>query len=246
MKAYGKTDVGSLRMMNQDVIFCSCVPVGNLPNLFIVADGMGGHRAGDIASRCAVQTFVAFIEHAEGTNPILLMEEGIQRANETVLQKAESDEALHGMGTTLVAATVTDDLLYVANVGDSRLYLINEEIHQITRDHSYVEDLVSMGQLDKESARLNQKKNIITRAVGAEENVIPDFFETEIHAFDRILLCSDGLSNMVTDEDIRKIVADESSPAEAVEALIAQANRNGGKDNISAILISPNENESER
>ncbi|MBE5922116.1 MAG: Stp1/IreP family PP2C-type Ser/Thr phosphatase [Lachnospiraceae bacterium] len=237
MKAYGKTDAGAIRAMNQDVIFYSENPVGTLPNLFIVADGMGGHRAGDIASSLAVKTFVDFIKRSQNINPITLLEEGIELANMAVIEKAFEDEGYHGMGTTIVVATVKDGLLYVANVGDSRLYLINDEIHQITRDHSYVEDLVSLGQLDKESARVNQKKNIITRAIGAEPNVVPDFFEVEYNGTDRFLLCSDGLSNMVSDEEIRKVITSEDDLSDAVHRLIDLANEHGGRDNISVVLV---------
>lgn len=237
MRSYGKTDIGSIRAVNQDVIYNSDNPVGALPNLFVVADGMGGHRAGDVASSLAVKTLIESIAHSRLTNPISLLEEGIQTANMAVIDKAFEDEEYQGMGTTVVAATIKDDLLYVANVGDSRLYLVNDEIHQITRDHSYVEDLVSLGQLDKESARENQRKNIITRAVGAEPNVVPDFFEVEFTGTDRILLCSDGLTNMVTDEEIRKIISGEDELSDAVHKLIDLANERGGRDNISAVLV---------
>ncbi|MCD8118376.1 MAG: Stp1/IreP family PP2C-type Ser/Thr phosphatase [Lachnospiraceae bacterium] len=238
MKAYGKTDVGSVRAVNQDVIFYSDTPVGALANLFIVADGMGGHRAGDVASALTVETIVNYIRQSEETNPITLMEEGIRRANLAVIDKAFEDEDYEGMGTTVVAATLKDDLLYVANVGDSRLYLLNEEIHQITRDHSYVADLVSLGQLDRENARESQKKNIITRAVGAEPEVTPDFFEVEVKPNDKFLLCSDGLTNMVRDDEIKKVILAEDNLGDAVVKLIDIANEHGGKDNISAVLAS--------
>lgn len=238
MKAYGKTDVGNVRAVNQDVIFYSDTPVGALANLFIVADGMGGHRAGDVASALTVDTIVSYIRQSEETNPITLMEEGIRRANLAVIDKAFEDEDYEGMGTTVVAATLKEDLLYVANVGDSRLYLLDEEIHQITRDHSYVADLVSMGQLDRENARESQKKNIITRAVGAEPEVTPDFFEVEVKPNDRFLLCSDGLTNMVRDDEIKKIILSEDDINDAVVKLIDLANEHGGKDNISAVLAS--------
>lgn len=237
MKAYGKTDIGSVRKMNQDYIFYSETPVGNLPNLFIVADGMGGHKAGDVASRTAVETFVDFVRKSNVQNPISLIEEGIHLANTTVFHKSNEDENYSGMGTTMVVAVVSEKTIYIANVGDSRLYLIDDTIRQITRDHSLVEEMVNLGELKRSEARHHAKKNVITRAIGGFNEVVPDFFEVEYQPGNRILLCSDGLTNMVDDSMIRRIVLNNQSVKSAVEGLIAEANRNGGKDNISAVLV---------
>ena len=142
MKAYSITDIGKRRSSNQDFVYASEQQVGNLPNLLIVADGMGGHNAGDLASRCTVEAMVEYIEKAEETRPIPLLSMAIHYANDLVVEKARTDRALEGMGTTVVAATIEDGYLYVANVGDSRLYLIDQQIEQITRDHSLVEEMI--------------------------------------------------------------------------------------------------------
>ena len=143
-----------------------------------------------------------------------------------------------GMGTTLVLATITDDILTVANVGDSRLYIISEDegIHQITRDHSLVEEMVRMGGIDRVSARNHPDKNIITRAIGATQNVNIDFFEVNLKNNDLILMCSDGLSNMIEDSEIQKIANNAKSLEDIANELINTANKNGGKDNISVVL----------
>lgn len=239
MKSYCLTDVGVKRSVNQDFVYASDQPVGNLSNLFIVADGMGGHNAGDLASRYTVETMVDYIEGARERRPIPLLEAAVEAANRTVMEKAISDKGLEGMGTTVVAATVQDDCLYVANVGDSRLYVLDTAIHQITRDHSLVEEMVRAGQLNREEARNHPEKNIITRAVGVKNRVRIDFFDVGLYPGDKFLLCTDGLTNMVEDEDIYALVKKEPSLEAAVRKLVAAANRNGGRDNISVVLVDP-------
>ena len=140
------------------------------------------------------------------------------------------------MGTTVVAATVQENYLYVANVGDSRLYLIDQEIEQITRDHSLVEEMIRVGELQRKDAKSHPDRNIITRAVGVRTPVKIDFFDIKLEPGDVILLCSDGLTNMVEDEDILRIVKKSSSLKEAAQRLVTEANKNGGKDNISVVL----------
>ena len=239
MKSYCVTDVGVKRNMNQDFVYASDQPVGNLSNLFIVADGMGGHNAGDLASRYTVETMVDYIEGAKEVRPIPLLEAAVEAANQKVMEKAMADKSLEGMGTTVVAATVQDDCLYVANVGDSRLYVLDGSIQQITRDHSLVEEMVRAGQLGREEARNHPEKNIITRAVGVRNKVRIDFFDVGLYPGDKFLLCTDGLTNMVEDEEILEMVSRESSLEAAVHKLVAMANRNGGKDNISVVLVEP-------
>lgn len=239
MKSYCLTDVGVKRNMNQDFVYASDQPVGNLSNLFIVADGMGGHNAGDLASRYTVETMVDYIEGAEEKRPIPLLEGAVEAANRKVMEKAMTDKSLEGMGTTVVAATVRDDCLYVANVGDSRLYILDDSIHQITRDHSLVEEMVRAGQLNREEARNHPEKNIITRAVGVKNKIRIDFFDVGLYPGDKFLLCTDGLTNMVEDEDIYALVRKEASLETAARRLVAAANRNGGKDNISVVLVEP-------
>ena len=144
------------------------------------------------------------------------------------------------MGTTIVAATIVGHYAYVANVGDSRLYVIGENIQQITRDHSLVQEMVRMGELDPEQARKHPKKNIITRALGAEKTVDIDFFDLKLEPGDVVLMCSDGLSNMVEDSQLREIISDTSTNLdEKGRILIREANRNGGKDNIAIVLVEP-------
>jgi len=239
LKTFSMTDVGKKRELNQDYIYTSEMPVGNLPNLFIVADGMGGHKAGDYASRYTVETMLAEISESKETDPKKLLTQAIARANSFVFEKAMENPDMSGMGTTVVAAVCMEDELLVANVGDSRLYLINNAIRQITVDHSLVEEMIRRGGLDREAARLHPDKNIITRAVGVKEEVEVDFFRVALLRDDTILLCSDGLSNMVEDEQIRLIVSGQRDIVEKTEELIKAANENGGTDNISAILIEP-------
>lgn len=239
MKTFSITDIGQHRRTNQDYFYTSEMPVGNLPNLFIVADGMGGHNAGEYASKHAVDTIVAMAEQSKEEEPAAILEAAIREANRRLLAKAAEDESMRGMGTTIVAATIAGASLCVANVGDSRLYLVNEEMKQITRDHSLVEEMVRLGEMDKEAARSHPDKNIITRAVGAAEEIEIDFFEAELNPADEILLCSDGLTNMVEDEDIRRLVKGQRDAAEKAERLIETANRNGGRDNITVVVIDP-------
>lgn len=240
MKACCVTDVGQKRTMNQDFVYASEEPVGNLPNLFVVADGMGGHKAGDFASRYTVEVILKSVRMKKERNPIKIIQKAIETANEKVLAKANSDENFAGMGTTVVVATVINHYIYVANVGDSRLYLIRDKIQQITKDHSLVEEMVRIGEINREQARNHPDKNIITRAVGARSRVSIDFFDMKLEKEDIILMCSDGLSNMIEDEEIEKIIKDGRGdlPGTALE-LVERANRNGGKDNIAVVLIEP-------
>ena len=239
MKAFALTNMGVRRNTNQDFAYVSEQNVGNLPNILIVADGMGGHKAGEVASEQAVNAVLESIKQNESTDKITIIEEAIFAANNKVLDMATSDEKFKGMGTTLVVATLENDILYVANVGDSRLYLINDnDIRQITRDHSLVQEMVSLGELDKESARTHSRKNVITRAIGVDSKIIADFFEVDVTENTKILLCSDGLSNMVEDSQINKIVEECSSKTleDTVHKLIDAANENGGLDNIAVVL----------
>ncbi len=239
MKAFGITDIGRDRSMNQDFVFASETSVGNLPNLFVVADGMGGHQAGDLASRYTVEILLESIQKSEEKNPIKIIRTAVEEANERVLEKARGNVELMGMGTTLVVATVCGHYLYVANVGDSRLYLIRDEIQQITKDHSLVEEMVRRGRLNKEEAKNHPGRHVITRAVGAEREVAIDFFDKRLKKGDQILLCSDGLSNMLEDEEIRDIVKSGGDVEERAKKLITAANQNGGKDNITVVLVEP-------
>lgn len=239
IKSYAITDIGQKRKLNQDFIYLSETPIGNLPNVFIVADGMGGHNAGDYASRYAVEIVVEEISNSLEKNPVRILGRAIDKANRMIRERAQTDERLNGMGTTMVIATCIGQYLEVANVGDSRLYVVNETIEQVTRDHSLVEEMVRMGGIDRASARNHPDKNIITRAIGARDTVETDFFNLELKPGDKILLCSDGLTNMVDDEVIHRVLTGEGTLKRSVEELVRLANQNGGKDNISAIVVEP-------
>lgn len=240
IKTASRSDVGKKRQLNQDVVYSSELPVGNLPNLFIIADGMGGHKAGDYASRYAVDTIENETLESLEENPEIILQKAISKANKDIRELSHQNPDMEGMGTTIVAATIYGKYMKVANVGDSRLYIINgKKIKQITRDHSLVEEMVRIGELDRISARNHPNKNIITRAVGVTASVVADFFDVELKEGDVILMCSDGLSNMLEDEEIRMIACAQRDIIEKAEALVRAANNNGGKDNISLIIIEP-------
>ncbi len=239
MRVYACKDIGQRRQVNQDYVYASVESVGNLPNLFVVADGMGGHNAGDYASSCAVQELVDTIKKNADYNPVKIIRYGMESANLKVLDEAGKSEERKGMGTTMVVATIIGNYVYVANVGDSRLYVIHQGIHQITKDHSLVQEMVRMGELREEEARDHPDKNIITRALGVARSLDVDFFDLEIGPDTMILMCSDGLSNMVTNEEIADLLERPGNVKEKGKALIRLANANGGKDNIAVVLIEP-------
>ena len=239
MKTFSMTGIGRKREINQDYVFATDETIGNLPNLLVVADGMGGHRAGDFASRFTVEVLAEEVQNSKETHPEQILGNAIQTANERLMEEAAKDSRLEGMGTTLVAATILDHVLYFANVGDSRLYLINKEIRQLSKDHSMVEEMVRLGGLTEEEAKHHPDKNIITRAMGVKDKVEPDFFEYRLKGGDTILMCSDGLTNMVDDDEIFQIVKSARDIVEAVETLIQRANENGGSDNIGIVLAQP-------
>lgn len=240
MESFAMTDIGSRRQVNQDYVYCSDDAVGLLPNLYIVADGMGGHKAGDFASRYSVSEFEKEIKEQKARTIIGSMEGAVRLVNERLLKEAEAEPEYQGMGTTFVAACITQESLYVLNIGDSRLYLLSEKgtIRQITQDHSLVEEKILRGEIERKDAKNHPEKNVITRALGAAEQVVPDFFEVELEAGDYVLLCSDGLTNMVEDINIKEIILQkDASLEEKAEKLIDLANENGGKDNISLVLV---------
>ena len=243
MKISSLTDIGSTREMNQDYLYSSEEAVGNLPNLFLVADGMGGHKAGEFASRFAVEAVVAAIRENQEERPVAILSQSIQRANRRLKEYADEHQQMKGMGTTIVAAVINQDTLIVANVGDSRLYIIGDMIEQITEDHSLVQEMVRLGKMDEESARNHPNKNIITRAIGTSEDVKIDIFERQIHAGEYIVLCSDGLTNMVEDSVILEVLHGTGSLADKTERLVELANQNGGRDNITVTIIEPNSDE---
>ena len=237
MHSFSITDIGMRRKMNQDFVCSSDESVGNLPNLYLLADGMGGHKAGDFASRFTVRETLRLAAASRSHDPIVILGDALHTVNQNLHATASMREDLSGCGTTIVAATICGDVLRTANVGDSRLYLIGETIRQITVDHSLVEEMVLAGSLDARKARSHPDKNVITRAVGAEEYLDVDFFTTKLHRGDVVLMCSDGLTNMVEDEEIFRIIRTENTLESKAKALVGAANRGGGMDNISVILI---------
>lgn len=239
MKVFSITDVGRIRQMNQDYVFATDEPLGSLPNLLVVADGMGGHKAGDFASKFTVETLKEELKLSLNEGPKEVLMDAVQVVNHKLIQTAETDIKLDGMGTTLVAATVIDHTLYFINVGDSRLYLINKDIKQISRDHSLVEEMLRLGGISEEEAKNHPDKNIITRAIGVKENVEADFYEFALKKGDVVLMCTDGLSNMVSEDEIFAIVKGARDIVEAGQLLINRANENGGKDNIGIVLAQP-------
>ena len=237
LKAWGMKDIGKCREINQDYISVSEEPIGNLPNLFLVADGMGGHKAGDLASEYTVAKVQEAVSKSMQTIPYQILKGAFQYANQKLLEKAGESDSYTGMGTTLVAATVKNDAVYVVNVGDSRLYKIGDKIEQITEDHSLVEEMVRMGEISKEQARNHPDKNIITKAIGVSDTVEPDYFDTDLQKGECLLMCSDGLSNMVSDGQIKEIVELRTDLESCAKELIRAANQNGGRDNIAVVLI---------
>ena len=238
MKVFSATDICQKRHMNQDFIFTSEESVGNLPNLFVVADGMGGHNAGDFASRYGVSVLVETVRKDKNFNPVKVMRNAIEAANREVFSQSRNDPSMAGMGTTMVVCTVVGGYAYIANVGDSRLYLAgSDSMIQITQDHSLIAEMVRLGELTPEEGRNHPDKNIITRAVGTNEDVKIDFFDVKLDTGDQILMCSDGLSNMVEDQRIFEILKGEDTEADKAQVLVDEANANGGRDNIAVIVV---------
>lgn len=240
MKAYAITDIGRKRTLNQDYVYLTLEKIGRLPNLFVVADGMGGHKGGGYASRMAVETILSEIEKSDADSTAQIMVDAIRCANQCIRKTAAEDERLAGMGTTVVAATCIGDMLEVANVGDSRLYIADEkEIRQITQDHSLVEEMVRFGGISREQARKHPDRNIITRAVGVEDDLKVDCFFVPLKKGDQVLLCSDGLTNMLEDEEIQHILEETGSVEERAQRMVEAANDRGGRDNIAVIIMEP-------
>jgi len=238
MRGFGKSVAGMQRKNNEDSIYVGGENAA-LDNVFIVADGMGGHNAGEVASKLAIDTFAEYVKNNYDSENILdVLIEGVIIANKSVYEEAINNENESGMGTTFTCACIEKGKLYAAHVGDSRIYIFGKNgIKQITNDHSFVMEMVKQGRITLEEARIHPKRNIITRAVGTEDSIDVDTAIKEIKNDDIILICSDGLYGMVADEEIERIIYENETIEECVEKLIDKANENGGKDNISAIII---------
>ena len=237
-KSFSITDIGLRREMNQDYIYSSDLPLGSLSCLYLVADGMGGHRAGDLASKLTVEIVVNEVSSPDAKkDPEELLRDAFRTANTRIRETAAGHIEYYGMGTTLVGCTICGGELLVANVGDSRLYNYKDGFRQITVDHSLVEEMVRAGTLDRKMARIHPERNVITRAIGAEDHIEVDFFRIPLDECGLILMCSDGLTSMIDDMEIESVLSGDTTLEEKAGILVALANRAGGKDNISIILI---------
>lgn len=241
MKISANTDIGKIRRSNQD-----SYAVGELPDgavWAVVCDGMGGHAGGNVASSSAAERISQEIkrnyrENMSSASVKNMIEAAIVLANLDIIDGAEKNSELEGMGTTAVVVVKTQTVCVAANVGDSRCYRIhNGEVTQLTKDHSLVQEMVDAGLITAEESVHHPRKNIITRALGISDDVDVDFFDTEFEPGDRLLLCSDGLSNHIADSDIFECVTGEDADSYA-DRLISLANENGGSDNITAVVIS--------
>jgi protein phosphatase len=233
--AAGVTDVGRIRDGNEDDFL-----VDARTSLVAVADGMGGHRAGEVASATALEALRAAVASGQP------LRDAMAGANDAVLEKSGADQDLQGMGTTLTAGTLAaGGNLLVGHVGDSRAYLVRDgKLTQITNDHSLVEEMVREGELTPEQAEVHPQRSIITRALGIDPAVEVDVYPVELRPGDRILLCSDGLTTMVRPDEIARILARESDPERAAQALVDAANAAGGEDNVTALVVDSVEDDS--
>lgn len=240
MTGVGKTDVGKIRKCNEDTVFVCNTNIGPLPDLYIVADGMGGHRSGDVASRNAVDYFCGFVAALEGECEILdALIDSAKYANRKVYQLSLEKDEYTNMGTTFLAAVICEGKVYIAHVGDCRLYIIRDgSIRQVTSDHTYVMELVKSGMISREEAAVHPERNIITRALGVDDDVYIDGLFQNLLPEDIVIICSDGLYEMIDDDKILEIVSDKNLNLECkADKLIDAANLGGGKDNISVVLI---------
>jgi protein phosphatase len=226
--AAGLTDTGLTRGGNEDALLIE-------PPLYAVADGMGGHRAGEIASRVALEELLA---NAPARLDAKALARAVRAANRGVIAAAAKSRTRSGMGTTLTAAMVDGPRIALAHVGDSRAYLLHDgRLERLTEDHSMVGDLIRAGTLTEEEARFHPQRSVITRALGSDPNMLADVFDVEAAPGDRLLLATDGLTGMLADEYIAEILATEKDPARAVQTLVDAANRAGGYDNITVVVV---------
>lgn len=239
MQIFSKTDRGRVRTDNQDAYFAGKITDDSV--FAVVCDGMGGANAGNVASELAVRHISEYVirSYRDGmdmTDTEKTLKNAIVSANISLYDKAVNNTELAGMGTTAVAAFVKDGTAVIAHVGDSRIYLVNGEIKQLTRDHSVVQSLIESGKITPEDAKVHPRKNVITRALGAEENVAVDSDCLNLSNGDTLLLCSDGLTNFLDDKDILTVFQNNDISAVA-ERLVEEANKNGGGDNITVVTV---------
>ena len=239
MCGFGKTDVGRLRANNEDAFYVNNNGPKPLENLYIIADGMGGHNAGDVASSRSISEFCNYVSN----NPHIVYTEdylaaALIDANSRIHASAIAAPHLLGMGTTFSVCTIDKNNMYYAHVGDSRIYVINnQKMLQITKDHSLVAEMAEKGMITEEEARHHPDKNVITRAIGTDSYVNVDKGYFPLDDVSYILMCSDGLTNMVSDADIKSIIASDIDTCDKVDKLVFYANQAGGDDNISVVLV---------
>ncbi|MBS6534471.1 Stp1/IreP family PP2C-type Ser/Thr phosphatase [Peptoniphilus harei] len=235
MKVVSATNVGNYRKNNEDSYY-----VNESKNLYVLADGMGGHLAGERASKMATeiigQDFAKDREIKSIDDAIEILSSSIRDANKKIFESSQENEDYRGMGTTLSSGLILGDVLIYSNIGDSRIYRINEEMEQITQDDSFVNYLIEIGEITEEEAKNHPKKNVLTKAMGTTSDIEVIVNTLDIKDKDVFLFCSDGLTNMVSDEEIFKVVK-ENSPEEARDMLLDLALKNGGMDNITFILV---------
>ena len=236
MKIASKSDTGKKRNNNED-----CICVDNEMGIFLLADGMGGHQAGEVASDLAVKEALAYLQESIGrdneNDVSKLLAEASFKANDAIKEKAKTDLNLMGMGTTLVQMIIKEGKAHICNVGDSRAYLLREDLRQITKDHTVGDYLVEHGIMSREEIP-PQKWHTLTQAVGTSGDIVPELTQIELNEGDCLLLCSDGLTDMLNDAEIEEIIKKHSEdPDKAVEALIKRANKKGGRDNISVVIV---------
>lgn len=239
MIIHSKIDIGKVRKSNQDAFFVGEIAKDTV--LAIVCDGMGGANAGNIASETAVKSICEYITNAYRTNMSVLdisklVKNAVKSVNIEIFDAASKNVLLNGMGTTAVIALIKDKSAVVANVGDSRLYLVNEKVSQITRDHSIVQTLIESGKITEEDAKIHPRKNVITRAIGAEADVAVDCDIIDLNVGDTVLLCTDGLSNFVDEAEMLKTFK-KYDIAKVADKLVTLANANGGGDNITVVTV---------
>ena len=234
-----KTDKGSIRELNEDAYAYSTTKNG----LFCVAiaDGMGGHNCGEIASRLAADETIKYLSELDNIseeNVQHILTNSIRMANEIIIDKSNESKERQGMGTTIVLLCAINNKVYIEHVGDSRAYLIrDDELTQLTKDHSYIEELVKIGYLNREEAEKHPRKNVITKALGSFEGCEPDFKEVLVMDNDIILLCTDGLTNMISNDEFADVVSKIKAPDRLCEKLVKLALKNGGKDNVTVAAI---------
>ena len=244
MQSAAQTDTGRVRSHNEDTIFYTANSFGPLPNLFVVADGMGGHNAGEVASAESVKYSCDFLLSSKPPGPVSpaeamnLLMEAVKQANKCVYAQSLANQDMRGMGTTFSACAIMGSTLALAHIGDSRIYAVSPgRITQLTTDRTYVAEMIKAGLIAQEDAKTHPNRSQLTRVLGCEPEVEIDSALHELYGVTSILMCSDGLTDMLADDEILSIASEDSQPQTRTQALIDAANAAGGVDNISVIII---------